>query len=202
MTSSNIRVLIYGHINVNVLDGSSFFLAALSSMLGSDPGIEVDLVLANPLRKHDVVSELEPYHNVRVLDPFEHGLRVIGLDESLRGSGMTEVEAGQLLGRAWRTGNYDAVLVRSTVTALALSRSEPSVRPHLLAYVTGFVDSSGASEQLSADLLELCRHRVLLCCQTDDMRAELSAFLRKRGEEPRVTTLYPMVPDTPARALT
>ncbi|MDC5698350.1 hypothetical protein OO014_13910 [Intrasporangium calvum] len=199
MIEKNIRVLVYGHINVNVLDGSSFFLAAVTSMLASDPGIEVDLLLSNPLRRRDVISEVLHYPNVRVLDPFADGLPQMGLAGQLDGAGMTELEAGELLGRAWRTGSYDAVVVRNTESALALSHAEPSVRPHLLAYVTGFVDSAGASAQLAMDLVSLTRQGVLLCSQTDEMREELSAFLRGHGEDPRIVTLYPMVPDSPIK---
>ena len=64
------RVLVSGYINVNVVDGSAFFLAGVCSMLAGVSSVSVTLLTANPIRKTEVLDEVLYYQNVSILDPF------------------------------------------------------------------------------------------------------------------------------------
>lgn len=187
-------VLVFGYINLNVIDGSSFFIAGLGAMLASRVGVNVDILSANKIFSYNVVHELSTVNNVRLVDPFKsHSMFDTGnwsTDHTLR-----REEAAFALVRMDRQGAYDQIIVRDIVTALRLVEIYPEVAPRLSVYVTGVAFSDvDMDPELIGDISALMRARVNFILQTSEMKATIVRNL-PGFETSRHIVLGPFVPD-------
>ncbi|WP_309105145.1 hypothetical protein [Microbacterium sp.] len=187
------RVLVAGYINLNVIDGSAFFVAGMAAMLSRHVGVEVAVLTANPILKSDVLSEVVHFPNVRVIDPYREPRRTrLGLDAA------KPTRTGYAAAIVAEAEHYDAVLVRDNETAVEVLRIRPSLADKLCVYVTGV---SSVSSELSAPVREqlttLSTYPVRVACQTPDMKA----VLEQAGFDEmarRAFILPPHVPDPDA----
>lgn len=187
------RVLLYAHVDLNVIDGSAFFVAGAASLLTSVPGVVVDAVSAAPLKRAVVVEEMLGQPNVRLIDPFRDESIASWVPDFAGRSRMDETTAAAVLEYYTDKTSYDVVLVRSTATVSALVRRRPDLAPRTALYVTGV---TAADEELSPALrLELGHLHdagVTFLCQTPEMRDHLTAHT---GIQDRIGIMSPAVPD-------
>lgn len=64
------KVLLFGFIDMNSMDGSAVFLSSLASTIALDSNIEVDLLLASPVKRDILIQPLEKFDNITILNPF------------------------------------------------------------------------------------------------------------------------------------
>lgn len=64
------KVLLFGFIDMNSMDGSAVFLSSLASTVALDSNIEVDLLLASPVKRDILIQPLEKFDNITILNPF------------------------------------------------------------------------------------------------------------------------------------
>lgn len=195
MKRKSLKILLFGYINVNVIDGSSFFLSSLASMLSDAPEVEVDLVLANPLTRSIVLDEILARPNVNIIDPFAD--RRLDKNEFpfLDKTSMSHYEAAKLLSHYWTSNNPDVVFIRSTEVGAALASVNPEAASKCALYVTGVVTGVETPPAEVLDSLETAiKAGTSLICQTDEMKDYLSSILPS-VESGNITALHPMVPD-------
>lgn len=195
MKRKPLKILLFGYINVNVIDGSSFFLSSLASMLSDAPEVEVDLVLANPLTRSIVLDEILARPNVNIIDPFADRR----LDKSefpfLDKTSMSHHEAARILSHYWNSNNPDVVFIRSTEVGAAFASVNREAARKCALYVTGVVTGVEAPSAEILDALEAAVSAgTSLICQTDEMKNHLSSILPSVESE-NITALHPMVPD-------
>jgi hypothetical protein len=190
VTLKPFRVLIGGFINVNVIDGSAFFLAGVASMCAAFPSVQVTLVTANPISRWEVLDELRSNPNVTIVDPYVRAYRhVLGLDRS---SPSRRSYAQALLREA---GDHDAILIRDNATAVEFVRLAPDLAARTTVYLTGLTDqAAGLNQDVAAEILELEASGAHLACQTEAMADVLRAS-GLHGTAARVQILPPHVPD-------
>lgn len=187
-------VLVFGYINLNVIDGSSFFIAGLGAMLASRVGVNVDILSANKIFSYNVVHELATVDNVRLVDPFKsHSMFDTGnwsTDHTL-----SREEAAIAIVRMDRKGAYDQIIVRDIVTARLLVEMYPEIAPRLSVYVTGVAFSNvDIGSEVIGSISTLIRARVNFILQTSEMKATLVRDLPD-FETSRHIVLGPFVPD-------
>ena len=198
MTSSDFvdvkpfRVLVAGYINLNVIDGSAFFLAGVSAMCARYPGVEVTLVAANPLRNLEVVNEVLALPNVTIVDPYDHP---VGTVVEAHGGNMGRDAYGRVLAALDETKPFDAILVRDNESARYLVEARPSCAERTTVYVTGVRHVGEAlSTAVRSDLEALDASGASFCVQTPTMREALAAQ-GMEGIARRCFILPPHVPD-------
>lgn len=188
------RILVGGYINLNVIDGSAFFLAGVCAMCAQVPNIEIVLVSANPITKREVVTELDAYPNVRIVDPF------VADNEEYRpldskASSMSRQEYASCIAAIFEAHDFDAAIIRDTEVGLMVSEQSTSFRSKGCVYVTGVTSimdsvSAGVRDALNR-FYEL---GVKLLFQTQDMLDRLNA-LEIHFDPSRVAILPPHVPE-------
>ncbi|MEN3123665.1 glycosyltransferase [Janibacter sp. LM] len=186
------RVLLGGYINVNVIDGSAFFLSGVAAMCSQYPGVEVTLVAANPVTRPEVLAEVLGRANVRLIDPYRSRL---GLELGLSGSYMTRQSYGETLKAVYESEVFDAVLIRDNEAALEFLRVCPEAAERTSVYVTGVVSLvDDPDPAVVTALLELEQLGAQFCCQTPEMLGTLSHWGLGSVAE-RAFILPPHVPD-------
>lgn len=189
--SRPIRVLVFGFINMNVIDGSAFFISSLASMLATDSDVHVDVLLANPVRRTLVYRELLEQKNVRVIDPFS--MRTTPFSRLTHGGSLTHETASEVIAAVAETTEYDLVILRSTEVGAFIAANHPQLANKTMLYVTGVVSSRlGVSPQLASSLSRCVDAGMGLLCQTPEMLEVVSAVV---GSGPNVICLPPMIPD-------
>ena len=195
------RILVGGYINLNVIDGSAFFLAGVCAMCAQVPNIEVVLVSANPISRREVVSELDIFPNVTVVDPFE-ARGQLHLKDSKSASNVSREQYASVVSEWLDSEEFDAVIIRDTEVGLMLSERSSEFRSKGCVYVTGVTsNSSDISRQTRQALAKLHALEVKLLFQTQDMLDRLEA-LDIEVDSSRVSILPPHVPDVLGPRLT
>jgi glycosyltransferase involved in cell wall biosynthesis len=188
-----IRVLLYGDVDLNLIDGSAIWLASLAEVLGGMEGVSVTVLQKTPLTRDVVVREAAALPRVRFFDPWVEAEREAQLRVWLSGSGnerLGPAAAARLV--SWLDGRFgfDVVLVRGLETCGDLV-GMPGLGRRLWVYVTNPAHHAAAGElDMLRRVIDGCG-RVL--CQTEEVRGELLSGVGMR-EEARCVVLPPMIP--------
>jgi hypothetical protein len=192
---ASFRVLLYAHVDLNVIDGSAFFVAGAASLLTSAPGVVVDVVAATPIKRPVVVHEMLVNDRVSLTDPFADADLAARRPEFAGISRMTEGMAATALDHYLDRGQYDVVVVRNTEVADALASLRPDLGSRLCLYVTGVVSADVPVDTvLRGKLTRLVASGATLLCQTPEMRDHLARTLADDAGAPRLALMSPSVP--------
>lgn len=192
-----LKVLLFGYIDTNVIDGSAFFLPAMANMLTSLPNVEVDLLLARPVRRLTVLQEVLGNHKVNVIDPFDMAYPGQKELDFLSKKTITLEEAAELLNHHSKLNDYDVKIIRSTEVTVRATHLNPNFAANCLLYVTGVVNASHEIDPEvinSYDFLNDSGCSFLL--QTTEMlNVFRNQFIKSSKMPISAVAVYPMVPD-------
>ena len=65
-------ILVYADVDLNLIDGSSVWLASLTEMLSINQQLSVNVLLKRPLKRDILVKNLLNRPNITFIDPWEH----------------------------------------------------------------------------------------------------------------------------------
>ena len=111
------RILIYGDVDLNVIDGSSVWLANLAKLLSMEEDVMVDVLLKKRIRRDVLVRQLQKEYRVRLLYAKDY------VDS------ITEVDAhnvARMIRRVDALAEYSCIIVRGM--AVTRNAAEGTVR--------------------------------------------------------------------------
>ena len=191
MTQPTLRILVYGDVNLNLIDGSAIWLTSVVHMLNQDPNIEVDVLLKRSIVKPEVTAAIKQLDRVRFIDVFTE-------DSSKRDEPYYEKkvlqpeEAAQLIHELVEANGYDMAFIRGFQLAYALSDYTDTMKK-TWTYLTDFThDSSAASQEELARLKQIADRSARMLCQTGEMKAYFETFLQTPKP---FLILNPMIPN-------
>lgn len=192
-----IRVLLYGYIDTNVIDGSAFFLPAMANMISSIPNVQVDLLLSTPVKRLTVLKEVLGNPHVRVIDPFADSYVGRTKFQFLAKDYISHQEAAELILFQEQEGNYDSKIIRSSEVASALSRLSTETIRNMMLYVTGIVNpNQPPADDVASSIRALAVLGAKFIMQTKEMAAYLEKdVLHGQIRRQSILSLYPMVPN-------
>lgn len=193
----NIRILLHGFINMNVMDGSAVFLNGVAKMLSLNSNITIDLLLATPIQRDILLKELYPFDNINIISPFD--------DEKITSSNPTWFKRGRLehqdaafiISHYWEQNNYDWLLIRGMEVVDKLYDVNPDIFKKIMTYVTGITNNTqkfANNERITID--KIFKSSEYLLCQTEEMKQFLLTQFANSTSKDKVITLNPMIPDT------
>lgn len=190
----NFKLLVAGYINVNVIDGSAFFLSGLVGMCARIPTIATTLITANPVRKTEVLDEILHYSNVRVVDPYID-TRIQAQRFAPSGDSMPRSTYAQIIGNEFIQGQFDALLVRDTETGYNLVKQYPEIAPEVSVYITGVTSlDANPGVELISQIRSIVSSGAKIVSQTPAM-ADSIAELKVGISRSDIFVLPPHVPD-------
>jgi glycosyltransferase involved in cell wall biosynthesis len=178
------RVMVYGDVNLNLIDGSAIWATALVELLAGLKNCEVWLVTKAPVEREVVLEPLRGLPNV-VVYPCD-----CLSDAATRP--MEQAEAASLLLRLHQDVGFDAIVVRGLEVASALA-ADPGCRNVLVPYlVEVFQLPDPWDEATRVAVGQIARASMVMLCQTEGIRRRLEEQIEDaRG---RTALLPPMVP--------
>lgn len=190
-SGKKLRLMIGAYINLNVIDGSAFFVSGLAAMCAQNPFAEIFVVSAVPITRFEVVDELRAFPNVEVIDPYIANpyVRIDGEANSMK-----KEEYARVLASATDVLEPDAIIIRDTKTAAEFVALRPSDAGRLATYVTGLTSlETSPDPDLVKDLYSLAHSGSKFLCQTESIVSILQNTVESLDAS-RVGMLPPHVP--------
>ncbi len=161
------RALLYGDVDLNIIDGSAIWAQSMAQALAA-AGCEVTLLLKAPVRTDRLTAPLEEVPGVRLVRPYEDRML-----SDLGPRGITPEQAVELAGRLHARKPFDLVVVRGRRVA-GLAAQEEALSGRLWTYLTDFPHSvDELTATATAELTEIALASRFLLCQTEELRAFL-----------------------------
>jgi glycosyltransferase involved in cell wall biosynthesis len=183
--TDDLRVLVYAHVDANVIDGSSVWLVNVARMLGSR--YRVDLLLRARIRNRHLLSELDDVPGVRIISPESYPVHLAAFGDR---DSLSEYSAAELIGKLHLERNYRFVLSRGRQVNFYLSIN-PYVQSRLVAYCLAGTRPTGSCDLKDGLLETVVLNARVVVAQTP----LLGDLLRERyGADPgRIVLLPPIV---------
>lgn len=176
-----LRIGLYGDVNLNLIDGSAIWLAALAETLAIDADTAVEVVLKSPIERELVVAPLLDRPNVTLVEHPERPRR------------LTPAQALDLLEERDRRARYDVVLLRGYELCRQAARRD-ALHGRLWTYLTDIPQQPWlASDEDRAALGAIAAASQRVLCQTDELRAYLEGLIPEAVR--RTALLTPMIPE-------
>jgi glycosyltransferase involved in cell wall biosynthesis len=180
------RALVYGDINLNLLDGSAIWLQSVTQALAR-AGCEVTLLLKAPVTTSRLIAPLFAEPGITVRSPHK---------EQLATAAVQAAEAPDLLARLDREQPYDLLVLRGRKVTTAVVQSQV-FDGRLWAYLTDVPQSvPGLTAELAEELTAIASAARYLLCQTEDLRCFLEGSIPQACG--KCVLLPPILADIPA----
>jgi hypothetical protein len=185
------RALVYGDIDLNLIDGSAIWLQSVTQALAR-AGCAVTLVLKAPARTSRLIAPLLAEPGITVRRPFEEHLV-----EGLEGSGpLRPAAATELLARLDTEQRHDVVVLRGRALTTAAARSE-AFTGRLWPYLTDVPQCvPGLTPETASELEMIATASRYLLCQTEELRCFLEGSIPAACG--KCVLLPPMLADIPS----
>ena len=167
------RALVYGDIDLNLIDGSAIWLQSVTQALAG-AGCAVTLVLKAPVRTGRLIEPLLAEPGVTVRRPFEEHLLAGGE----QGPGpVAAAAAPELLARLDAEAPHDLVVLRGRVVTAAAAKSG-AFAGRLWPYLTDVPQSvPGVTPEAAEELSMIASAARYLLCQTEELRCFLEGSI-------------------------
>ena len=162
-----IRALVYGDVNLNVIDGSAIWAPSTVETLAK-AGCQVTLLLKTRIRRTTLVEPLQDMPKVRIARPYE--------DRLLDGQAAETLSIAQAI-RVMREldaeAHFDVILIRGFQLATQVVAAH-AFDGRLWTYLTDIPQSVAAMDEETLDrLAEIVEASRYMLCQTEDLRSYL-----------------------------
>jgi glycosyltransferase involved in cell wall biosynthesis len=185
-----LKALLYADVDLNVIDGSSIWVASMAEVLAA-AACDVTLLLKREIKSELVLEPILRHGGIKVIPPSRSGMT------PQAGPFASRTEAAGAVRRLDRREHYDLIVVRGLAAALAISNDE-ALRGRLWTYLTDLPQSAASMEGPDESALKqiVDASRVMIC-QTEDMRSFLEHMLPAAAGRTMISA--PTVPE-PSRA--
>ena len=175
------KILIYGDLDLNIIDGSSIWLVNLAKLLMKDRKNHVDILLKKRIRNHILTGEIEKRYRIRLLYVKDYIDHITEVDSDNIVKVLEEIDGLR---------DYSCMIVRGTQVMERIAKS--SLVNKVIPYLTDFCHDK---EQMPAEqkkfLGDLYRKVQAYFVQTEAMKEYLKDVLQVDGSKFHV--LYPVV---------
>ncbi|MQA95649.1 MAG: glycosyltransferase [Streptosporangiales bacterium] len=162
-----IRAIVYGDVDLNIIDGSAIWAQSMVRAL-AEAGCEVRLLLKAPVRTDRLTAPLLGAPGVTVVSPHERGML-----DGLGDRALHPEQAVTLLTALDAEEPADLVVIRGRRPA-GLAAAESALAGRLWTYLTDVPQSIGELTTAARDeLTRIARASRLLLCQTEELRCFL-----------------------------
>ncbi|MBC2306168.1 glycosyltransferase [Listeria booriae] len=186
---SELRILLYGDIDLNFMDGSAVWLTSIAPVLSMNSHIQVDLLLKAKEQNDRLTSALKGKANLQLIQPFER-FSTMSFKQPTR---LKVEEAVSIMLQLHQENPYQLVIVRGFDLVREMMKHE-AFRHITVPYLTDFKHDDRSTPEERADLKRVYDHFDHLFLQTKETKEAFQKLISVDGEKIRL--LYPMVPES------
>ncbi len=193
---TNRKILLYGDVNMNIIDGSAVWAASAAEVLAR-AGVDVYFLLKARPTTDRLLLPLNEFENITIINPFTDA---VSRFKSLftKGDSLTVPNAVSMIEKLHKQELFDAIMIRGGKLAPQLAKSEV-VHGKLWTYLTDIPQSAAAMDAASRKWLgEVAKASHLMLCQTEYLRALLEATIAQTAGKCAIWS--PIVAESPTKA--
>ena len=193
---TNRKILLYGDVNMNIIDGSAVWAASAAEVLARCDVDVYFLLKAKPTTDR-LLLPLAEFKNITIINPFTDA---ISRFKSMftKGDSLSVANAVSLIEKLHQQENFDGILIRGGKLAPQLAKSE-IVFGKLWTYLTDFPQSAAAMDTASRKWLgDVAKASHVMLCQTEYLRALLEATIPQTAGKCAIWS--PIVAEPPVSA--
>ncbi|MBB4933929.1 glycosyltransferase involved in cell wall biosynthesis [Lipingzhangella halophila] len=169
MTNPPLRALVYGDVDLNIIDGSAVWAQSMTQGLAA-AGCEVTLLLKAAVQTDRLVAPLSSVPGVTLRKPYEEQLL-----PDLGARGLTPDQAVELMARLDGENRFDLVVVRGLRLATLAAHNE-TLAGRLWTYLTDVPqDVASMTSAAVSELTDIAVASRFLLCQTEELRGFLES---------------------------
>lgn len=187
------KALLYASVDLNLIDGSSIWLASLAETLSLEPSLNVDVLARTDVKRDIIVQSLLKRPNVEIIN-FWNAQDAGRLRKKLKslqiGRRLDSKTAGKLIKGLDQRNHYDVLIIRDDDAAIRVLEN-PRLRARTWVYVCDPKRYPSGQESSLAGIVQRGGH---ILCQTQLAKDEI--LKRAPGLDPSIISLLPpMIPD-------
>lgn len=176
------KILLYGDLNLNIVDGSSVWLMSLAKLLAKDIDNVVDILLKEKITNNILIKELVQYENISILNVDEY----IPKEKSVDLTNIVKV-----LKKIDGLRDYSCIIVRGFGAVNTIVK-EKQIAEKLIPYLTDFChDREKITEEEKQKLIYIYENVKQFFVQTTQMKKYLEEVLNVDGKKFKL--LNPMI---------
>lgn len=182
---SKLRILLYGDIDLNFMDGSAVWLISMTQMLSIHPNINIDLILKAKEKNSHLIKSIKDIPNVRCIPASQ------GMDTS-SGERLTVKEAVGLMRNLNRVEKYDLIIIRGFDLVREVMKYA-DFQYITVPYLTDFKHDHRSTEKEREELKKVYNHFENMFLQTEETKIAFQKLTGVSGKKIKILT--PMIPD-------
>ena len=181
MPDRSLRALVYGDVNLNLIDGSAIWLVSTAECLARC-GVEVTVLLKAQIETDRLIAPLRDVPGITLVEPIEKA--------------MAPRAAAQAVLQRHQQDGYELILVRGTQAVLEMVALD-TLGDVLWTYLTDIPQSITALDaDRLAELTVIARGSRRILCQTPELRTFIETVIPEAAG--RTLLWDPIIPDVPA----
>lgn len=176
------KILLYGDLSLNVVDGSSVWLSSLAKLLAEDKNNIVDILLKVNITNNILVKDFIPYDNITLLNADEYIPKYNTVDTTNIVKIISEVDEYR---------DYSCIIVRGFEAVKQLVKND-TIASKLIPYLTDFCHIKENMQEEEKNILNFIYNKVnKFFVQTIQMKEYLKDVLGIDGNKFEI--LSPMI---------
>lgn len=176
------KILLYGDLSLNIVDGSSVWLFSIAKLLAKDSENVVDILLKTKIENDILVKDLVGFSNITLLNPEEYLPRCKTVDSSNVVKIMKKIDSYR---------DYSCIIVRGFDVVIEIAKND-ELSKKLIPYITDFCHDKDKIKNKEVAVLQNIYNRVTkFFVQTIQMKEYLKDVLKVDGTKFEI--LNPMI---------
>ncbi|MBC1272363.1 glycosyltransferase [Listeria booriae] len=186
-----LKILVYGDMDLNIMDGSAVWLTSMASMLAVNKSLKTDILLKAKEQNTRLTSSISNFENVTLFDPFttfpsmpvENGNRINVTEALARMQALNKQQ------------EYHLIIIRGFALVKEMMK-HPNLMQKTIPYITDFDHNPKTiSDTERTALRQVYDGFPNMFLQTEATREIFSKLMNVDGE--KVAILSPMIPAQP-----
>lgn len=175
------KILLYGDVNLNIIDGSSIWLTSLAKLLSQDKNNVIDILVKEPIISTTIVKSLKEISNVNLIDSKQYVKKIKSVNATNIQNVIEKLDTYR---------DYSVIILRGFDVVSAMLKS--SLHTKIFPYITDFCHNENHISSKEVIKLTTIYNSVdNIFVQTKEMEDYLCRILNVDGI--KFTILSPMV---------
>lgn len=193
MERKPLKVMLYGDIDMNLIDGSSIWMTSVLDMLLQEATIQLTVLLKRPVIRTIL---LEPYiksGKVRIIDPWTYYANRFGNETWFKRKRLLPKEAVMIMENLDNEDYFDILIVRGFNISREVAANK-KLSSKTWAYITDFPQNlDSVTEEKQKELYTVYENVKYIICQTKQLESYFKKLINDNRN--KYIILPPMIPD-------
>ncbi|WP_239257192.1 glycosyltransferase [Listeria ilorinensis] len=186
-----LKILLYGDMDLNIMDGSAVWLTSMVSMLAINPNVQTDLLLKARVQNTRLTGGIADFKNVHLIEPFQSFPDMSAANEN-------RIDVAEALKRMEfmdKQHHYHLIIIRGFNLVKEMLKY-PELIHKTIPYITDFnSDPNALSKKDRLALRQIYESFPNMFLQTEATKTAFCELLGVDGN--KIVILSPMIPAQP-----